>query len=84
MRGAGVSKGPYLDFTEVAVPPGRKTPVWEIRSKTNGNFLGHVAWYGPWRRFVYAPFDETVKLDATCLSEIVTFIVAEMEKRSVG
>jgi len=32
-----------------------KTSVHEVLNKRSGEFLGKVAWYGPWRQYTFAP-----------------------------
>lgn len=73
----------YLDFVSVAVPPDRKTKVWEVRSNKDGSILGRVDWHGPWRRYVFRPAPGTL-FDQACLNCITIFIGNEMMSRFLG
>lgn len=61
----------YLDFTLLTRADGRKTDVWSVASK-RGDSLGVVVFRPAWRKFVFAPENETV-YDAVCLREIADF-----------
>ena len=50
----------------------RITDIWTIEGN-DGTALGHVAWYGPWRQYVYEPVDGTV-YNNTCLVDIAAFL----------
>jgi hypothetical protein len=67
-----VVKGTYIQFTVTQIR-NRKTTTWAVSNSSNGSFLGHVAWYGPWRKYAYFP-DEVV-LEETCMREIADFAV---------
>ena len=45
-----------------------------------GNVLGEIKWYGPWRRYVFHPCEQTL-FDASCLKEITKYINKLMEDR---
>ena len=62
------------------VNPGRGvTKIWTILARDNF-ILGKVAWYNPWRQYVFEPASSTL-FNATCLTEMVTFLKDETEKR---
>ena len=50
---------------------------WEILSKSSGELLGGVGWYGPWRQFCFFPREETV-FNGGCLQSIVKFLKEAM------
>lgn len=58
----------WLDF-RVVYEAGRKTPIIEVRSKSQGNLLGSVKWYSPWRQYVFFPLGATV-WNHECLNDI--------------
>ena len=60
----------YLLFT--LGPPKPKTKTWLVSSRLNGNSVGVVEWHGPWRRYVFAPDQDTI-FEETCLRQIADF-----------
>jgi hypothetical protein len=70
-----------LTFTKADRPAGRKTDVFTVR---NGDEpLGSIAWFSPWRRFVFFPVANTL-FDASCLTEITSYITDLMLLRTPG
>lgn len=57
----------------------RKTDRWLVTNDSNFH-LGEVRWHGHWRRYVFAPNDQTV-FDSSCLNEIMIFIETRMVER---
>lgn len=68
----------YLDFQET-LDTG-KTKVWDVVSRTRGDVLGHVKWYGPWRQYTFRPSPETV-WNVDCLATVTRFINARTAER---
>jgi len=68
-----------------AQPESGKTKRWLIRNRTSGAALGVVAWYGPWRQYVYSPHAHLdIVLAASCLDDISGFLKrvnAEQKRR---
>jgi len=62
----------YVEFT-LADEQKPKTKVWNILSKSSGDLLGIVKWYGPWRQYVFFPQDETI-YSSGCMDFIVQFM----------
>lgn len=62
----------YLRFVEEP-NPGRKTCKWRVESKSSGDILGRIAWWGAWRQFVFAPHIDTV-FNKGCLNDISAFL----------
>jgi len=59
-----------------------KTTIWYVYSTFvthAGETLGRVAWYGPWRKYVFYPSEGTL-FDPGCLTEIATFLSEENRK----
>jgi len=61
--------GPYMMADEQ--PGGR----WYIHMKRGGSMLGSVAWYGPWKQYVFRP-EEMTEFSGDCLAAISTFLVS--------
>ena len=59
--------GPY---TVAEKQPGR---LWRVRTK-RGELLGVVAWYDPWKKFVFQPEDLTA-FSGDCLAGIAELLV---------
>lgn len=66
----------YLGFAWAGLSASGKTEIWRVTSMSSGDLLGGVAWYGPWRQYVFEPEDGTVFNDG-CLTDIADFL-AEM------
>lgn len=74
--------GTFLTFDLRPRPAGRKTEIWNVLNSADRDFLGTVAWYAPWRRYVFRPWvSVNVIFDASCLREIAAFIAAQMAER---
>lgn len=59
----------YLVFEDSEVPAGRKTRVVAVLSARSRNELGVIAWYSPWRQYVFYPDGGTLWNNG-CLTEI--------------
>jgi hypothetical protein len=49
----------YLRFEQVP-NPGKKTAKWNVISQRNGDTLGRIEWYGPWRQYAFRPAEGTI------------------------
>jgi hypothetical protein len=71
----------YLAFHENAPESaGKTTKVWDIVSKTRGDVLGQVRWFGRWRQYTLYPTKGTV-WNVQCLTDVAAFITARMTER---
>ena len=74
-----LAEATHIYFQRIGKPnPRAVTDVWHVYS---GNahtpsplMLGHVAWFGAWRKYCYYPNGATV-YEETCLREIAEFVV---------
>ena len=58
----------------------RKTDTYEVL--TNDSLvIGHIAWYGPWRKYAYFPEPETV-METQCMQEIAFFLKQRMREHA--
>lgn len=64
----------YLRFVEEP-NPGKKTRRWRIESKSSGQRLGRVGWWGAWRQYVLSPHLDTV-WNKGCLEAVNEFLDA--------
>jgi hypothetical protein len=55
--------------------------VFTVSSSHNGDALGEIRWYSPWRRYVFYPNRDTL-YDAKCLIDITYHIQQLMEQRN--
>jgi hypothetical protein len=62
----------YIQFVEIDLRDGRKTKVWAVLTIDGTKNLGHVSWYGAWRKYTFCPGQLTV-FDKDCLREIADF-----------
>lgn len=51
---------------------GKRTSVWDVRSRSRGDLLGRVQWYGPWRQYTFWP-EAGVIFNPGCLDELAEF-----------
>lgn len=69
----------YLSFTRLEVH-GRKTPILCVYSKSSGDKLGEIAWFGRWRQFCFRPALGAL-FNKGCLNDINSAIDALMAER---
>lgn len=72
--------GEFLSFAEVKDTG--KTKVWSVTSKESGYVLCFVKWRTGWRKYVFAPCNDT-QYDSSCMDEISEFMKVEMAKRKM-
>ncbi len=70
----------WLRFEAEPSTPGARTRTWLVSSRENGASLGRVTWYGPWRRYVFAPDAETV-FEEKCLRDLAGFLEVRTAER---
>jgi hypothetical protein len=58
-----------------------KTVIYSVRNSKNGSMLGYVKWSGGFRKYVFAPVQEELIFDESCLRDIADFLVRLMEER---
>jgi hypothetical protein len=61
----------YLEFLKVATLPG--TDVYDVLSKSRGDKLGQIRWYGAWRQYAFFPCGETI-WNKACLVDLRRFL----------
>jgi hypothetical protein len=73
----------YLVFAEETFA-GRKTKIIHVNSKSSGNELATIEWYGVWRQYCFMP---TMEFDTvwnnTCLTDVITVINKLMKEREI-
>lgn len=65
--------GQYMEAQQLPRGRGRRTSEWRILNAKHGSDLGHVEWYGPWRRYTFTAAPGAI-FDAECLREIAGFL----------
>lgn len=71
----------YLRFERQApIGPVRKTPIVNVLSRTSGELLGMIKWYGAWRQFCFYPEPTTI-FNLGCMADIGAQIGELMEER---
>lgn len=75
----------YIEFREVVRggEGARKTSVWSVVSKSSGDSLGRILWFGRWRQYCFFPEEETV-WNVGCLASVQEFISEQMAARRNG
>lgn len=69
----------YLYF-EILQYVDKKTYNIFVCSIKSDELLGKIAWYGPWRKYVFYPESDTL-FDPKCLAEITEMLNKLMEER---
>ena len=70
----------YLRFDEQPQERDRKTKrVW-VWSRTHGDLLGEIRWWGSWRQYAFLPSSGTV-WNPECMATINAAIKALMDER---
>ena len=79
----GITEGTHIHFRYLGISPGRLTATWYVNAGEPTNAvplnLGHVSWYGAWRKYCFFPNGATV-YEEKCLAEIAQFISRETSK----
>jgi len=79
MRTQAVNDARWIEFVRDPSFTNHKTDRWFIYAKGGGQ-LGHIQWYGAWRRYAFFPLGDTL-FEATCLRDIATFLDGQMDQR---
>jgi hypothetical protein len=62
----------WIKFSEPVKTQGKKTLHWYVKTADDSHFLGSVAWFTPWRRYAFMPYNGTI-FEQDCLREIAAF-----------
>jgi hypothetical protein len=68
----------YLAF--ILITDTGKTRTYSIRSRSRGDVLAIVRWYGAWRQYTMEPLYHTV-WNKDCLREVADFLEGLMQER---
>ena len=71
---------PYIDIVQLPPRANRKTAEWNVINKRSGASLGRIAWWGPWRQYVFLVAPNTL-FNGGCLATIKTFLDERMAER---
>ena len=63
----------WFTVVEDRSEPGRKTRRLEIVSKSGGDVLGTIKWFGRWRQYCFFPKPDTVWSDG-CIADLMTVL----------
>lgn len=66
----------YIDF--LTKRRSGKTNVYQVMSK-DGDFLGDIKWYAPWRKYTFFPGSHTL-YEYRCLQDITKFLLHAMKQ----
>lgn len=79
-----MSEGKWIRFEEGPPSASGKTRTWSVVQREWGSgAIGEVAWYAPWRKYVFEPRSSIV-FEQICLRDIADFIEARTrEQRAV-
>jgi len=73
----------YLIFASETLP-GRKTKLIHVNSKSSGNELATIEWYGSWRQYCFMPSNEFCTVwNNTCLTDVISVIDILMKERII-
>lgn len=68
----------YVEFVVAEKKP--KTNVYSVLSKNNGDILGRIYWYSPWRQYIFHPAPQSI-WSRGCLKQVMDFIQKLMDER---
>jgi hypothetical protein len=68
-----ITKGTYIRFRQIEVPPEAKTKRWWVETKNGQDGLGIIEWYGGWRKYTFRA-EPGSEFEEVCLREIAQFI----------
>lgn len=68
----------YLEFKQIVYEG--KTKRFEVISKSKGDLLGRIMWYGAWRQYIFSPSYPTI-WNKNCLNDIEKFLQELMDER---
>lgn len=73
MTSIEIQLGKYMVARLIGPQP--KTGVWSVFSKAQGDRLGVVKWFGPWRQYCYFSMDVAV-FSSGCFQDLTKFLDA--------
>ncbi len=62
----------FITIEDNGLSSSGKTRTWIVSSKQGGK-IGGIAWYGPWRKYVFEPYEFTI-FEWHCLRDIADFL----------
>jgi len=71
----------YLVFRKEGESTSGKTEIHSVNSRSSGEPLGMIRWYGPWRQYCFFPNFRTI-FNRGCMEDINDYITTLMEARS--
>lgn len=74
-------QGKYFSSVHYESKP--KTGIWLLYSNSQGEGLGFIKWYAPWRQYCFFPMKETI-WSKGCLIEINDYIDQLMQAHKDG
>lgn len=79
-----MSESKWVWFRNDGTSPTGKTKLFAVMTRGGPNgydeALGVIKWYGPWRKYIFDPFVQTV-YEQDCLRDIAKFLDELMEER---
>ena len=62
----------WIKFNDLGLSKSEKTQIWEVVT-LEGGVIGHIKWYGQWRKYGFFPGAATV-FENDCLKDIAEFL----------
>lgn len=62
----------WIRFANQRPSTSGKTQLWDVVANEGDVYLGHIAWFGRWRKYAFFPAGGTV-FEEQCLMNIVEF-----------
>lgn len=63
----------FLNIIEIPARRPRKTKIWIVRTKYDGETLGTVAWFSHWRKYAFSPASNCI-FEQDCLRGLAQFM----------
>ena len=71
----------WLQFTERGLQDEKRS--WSVFAGGKLAWLGNIAWFGRWRRYVFFP-QQGMLFDAACLRELAEFMESQTQAEASG
>lgn len=78
-----MSETEYLVFRKEDVSASGKTEIHSVNSRSSGETLGWIKWYGAWRQYCFFPEKSTI-FNRGCMTDINKYITQLMKSHQAS
>lgn len=73
--------GKWITFEDLGPTKSGKTRRWSVMTKDQQGCLGHIGWFGQWRRYCYYPSLSGVVLEHECMRDLADFCESQTREQ---